>query len=266
MGFQTLDAVRPRLQSGPPPAPVVDIALVRPRKPEPVRAVDKITLSHKRKGLFVTAAMVKGMKARRREGWTLHQIAAEWGVAHTTVYKHTRDVPPPEGGWSDGAQPPLFSANEAARLRRAGLTYQAIADEMGCAYGTVFYLLNPRERASNVKSQVSVRVQAVARWSGYSCKEIRALRNGPAKKAEHSLNKARQILWWTLHKADGMSYAAIGRELGGYHCTTIRDGCHRVEHAVAALGLSIPQYPAHLVRPLLSADWPQFKALNHKHD
>lgn len=247
MGYQTLDAVRPRL-GGKPPTPVVEITLCRPWLLEP-----KSSGSGYR---FITTSMRKQIRKLRSEGATLHKIAAEVGVTHNTVYLHTKDIRPPPGGWSKGGHVSKLDRVAAYRLRRDGLTYKAIGEKLGCSESGAFKLIKGRRNSGRGSNpQVTVRVSAMAKISGLSCADLRTTAGGRWNKGDARLSKARAILFWALSTCDGMKFATIGRQLGGFHGSTVGDGAHRTSRAIVMLGMKTPQYPAHLMRPLWEADW-----------
>lgn len=247
MGYQTLDPCRPRL-GGKPPTPVVDITLCRPWLAEPQSRGSGYR--------FITTSMRKQIRKLRSEGVSLHKIADEVGVTHNTVYLHTRDIRPPLGGWSKGGHASKLDRVEAYRLRRAGLTYRAIGEKLGCSESGAFKLIKGRRNSGRGSNpQVTVRVSAIAKISGFKCSDLRTTAGGRWNKGNAQLSKARAILFWALSTCDGMPFARIGKQLGGFHGSTVGDGAHRTARAVVLLGMKVPQYPAHLIGPLWEADW-----------
>lgn len=79
---------------------------------------------------FVTIRERNEMRRRRTAGETVKQIAADFGIAYATAYRHTKDVPPPPGKadwrfkWS---APRILPSYDELRRMRTSLRLREIA-------------------------------------------------------------------------------------------------------------------------------------------
>ena len=252
-GYQTIEALRPILHRGPPPAPVVNRALVRPNE-----VVTPSKRTGRPRGAPLSPDVIAEIIARREKGESQRFIAAALGCSAPAVRKHSAHVPPPPGGWKP-SRPPSIKRNKpfAERLRRAGFTYLEIAEELGCCESQAYYLLNRRRFVGIKSSPMSRLVQSVARATGISCAQLRKDRDEPGGRADPRIGKARHILFWLgKNRLEKNTLQGIGRSLGGFDHSSIIHGLKRADAVIAAYSDIKTDGPAvRVARALWQADW-----------
>lgn len=85
-------------------------------------------------------------RLRAEERWTRFAIAVHFDRAVSTVYDHTHDIPPPEGGWHFGCP----RKHDYARIRALldqGLKFKQVAHRVGCGMATITRAVNDSSRS-----------------------------------------------------------------------------------------------------------------------
>jgi hypothetical protein len=255
-GFQTAAVGNITVQRGRPPMPVVNIDLVRSRP------VEKAAPVKQGRGVRISPEAVAAIRAQRSLGRSLHEIAQEFGVAHMSVHRHTKDIPEPECGWKTGKHESRLPQAKIQRMRRAGFTFAEIAEDVGASQSAVYYQLNdrPRDHRRGRSGKTSRLLQHVFRTTGIPQSVLRHPKTAGRSRLSDDVSRARHIVFWMLVRRKGFSFPKAGRALGGFDHTTILNGCKRVDALIAHLGLELPQDSREAVARLWSADWPARKA------
>jgi hypothetical protein len=248
--YQTLDAVRPRMQTGPVAMPVVDRALVGRSAAKNIRLPRFTRLAPE-----VVAEMI----ARRQRGESYGVIGRALNVSVGSIARHTKHVSPPEGGWPHSWASGLRSKPErnkefAARLRRAGFSYDEIGREIGCSNWTVILLLDPTRVKSRGNARTSNLLRHVAIVSGYTRRDLRKIDGYSTRNARQT--KARHIAFWLLRNyGEKLSYPKIGNGLGGYDHATVIHGYRKAQRVADVLSVTADMRPRAAIRALWEADW-----------
>jgi len=253
VGFHLPSTGNISLQRGRPPTPVVDIRLVRPAFISP----GDVSPIKRKQGERVTVKTIAFMRQERAKGRSLHEIASDCGVAHMTVHRHTKDLPEPEGGWKTGARETRFPLAKAQRMRRAGFTYEEIAEEFGSCKGAMWNLLNERtpENRKGGSGKTCRLMQIVTRASGIHQKLIRRDRLGGRTRTTLDVGRARHIMFWMLVRRQKMSLPKAGAAMRGFDHTSVLHGVRRVDRLIADLSLDPETPPEKLIPVLWKSDW-----------
>ncbi len=251
-GYQTIEAIRAIPPSTKTLTAVVPMDLVRPNG-VPRRMVRK-------PGNQLSKEAVAYLRRRRAEGATLHTIARELNCCHGTVCRLTRDITPPDGGWGKGGAPRKLNRAFAHRLRRAGFTYEEIAENLGCRRTVAHKLINgERDKPLGKVARISPAVQLVSRLTGIACRDLRKPLRGPERTQSYHVTKARSILVWVAkQKWPRLSVAMICRSLGGLDVTAARAGLRTANNLIAQNEIAVGEYPGSVARVLWALDWPTF--------
>jgi len=264
-GYIPFQFVRPIMHRGPVPMPVVDIALIRPvEAPEPVEVAAVPPSSGPvavrdpalRAYTGVTTSMVREMRDRRAAGQSLSVIAKAVGVTDPTVRRYTKDIAPPEGGWSNGGHHTKLPMDAVRRMRRAGFTYKEIGENFSCCPTSIWRLLNqPRRSTAGRRKPVHRSLEQVSRVTGYTAAQIRKDREGCGGRSKGEIAKARAILFWLVIRKRRVSSVNAGRSLGGFNHTSALHAVKRVDAVIAHAGISTEGMVTTLVRQLWAFDW-----------
>lgn len=253
-GYQTAAVGNLILQRGRPPTPVVNIALVR--RPEEMTPSGHKARRHKNQPL--SEALIAGIRAERALGHSASEIGKKFGVTHTTVLAHTKDVPPPEGGWKTGYRTTRFNLAKAQRMQRAGFTYEEIAEDFGTLRGSIWNLLNKRTGKSALggDGRTSRVLRAVSQGTGISQKLLVRGKNDEQDRPDKDVSRARHIVFWLMSRRRKMTAQAIGDALRGFDQSSVRHGARRVAEVVALNEIS-PELPMRkFAAAVWAADWP----------
>lgn len=257
-GYHTANVGNLVFQRGRPPTPIVNIALVLPKGP----AKRKVVSTAHKPGDTPSPDLVEKIRSLRATGASLHEIARECGVSHTTVCRRTKDILPPDNGWKSGAHASRFSLGKIQRMRRAGFTYREIADDVGAAQGTIWNLLNERtpENRRGGRGRTHRMLQVVRRITGVQQDEIRNQKTERPVRSSFRVSRARHIVFWILVKRHSLSYPRAGLTLRGFDHTSVLHGVRRVEEVMRRQSINPDVSTERLIAALWAADWSHRKA------
>jgi hypothetical protein len=260
-GFQVVGGGNLILQRGRPAAPVVDVRLVRPTVKPAVRSAEdeiKGALQGKRPVGIVTTKMRREMRELRAQGVSQGVISKKFGVARTTVGRHTNDIPAPEGGWQSGGHKSRASDAMLQRMRRAGFTYAEIGENFGLAEATIWKRLNRPDYSTEQigkRPPVHFAVKQIVALTGVQAASLRRVPNANCAHDGPQISRARHILFWMLVRRRGYTVYTAGKALGGFHYASVAEAVERADAVLAALNLPHSREMAVLVRALWAADW-----------
>lgn len=244
-GYQTIEALRPILHEGPPAAPVVD--RMRLYKPPSHRSP--------------TAQQIKAMQAMRAAGISIPTTAKQTGFSQATVRRYTKNVTPPPGGWADGSRTSKLEASRAKveRLRRAGFTWDELAEEFGCAESTVRRFLKVSRPKPSAMTPMRIIVRAVRQTTGVPGPLIRRY-DDRGGKVTQQIARARHITFWLGSRKAGLRQSDIAERLGGFDLRTVSRGIAIADHVARRLPITDEMQNGRIARLMWQAEWPKASA------
>lgn len=256
-GYQSMQMPTPRLSTGRPAMPIVDIALVRPRAaaaPAVVVVAPPVKAEPQRKTRNVTGAMVKRMREMRAQGAPLREIARTLKCQQKSVWTYTRDIPEPPQGWKKHGYPSSVNRDEVLSLACDGVPRKVIAEMLGVSGSTIDRVIIGGERTSPRDRNIAQHCIAVSLASGIPTQELRTRRG--QRRASLAIGRARHVLFWMIRiKFPRKSLLKIASGLGDFDHTACLYGCRRVEAVACHYKVDRTLPPAALARLLLSLDW-----------
>lgn len=253
-GYQTAASGNLILQRGRPPTPVVDISLVC--RPSALTQSGHKIRRHKNQPL--SDALIAGIREDRAKGFSANEVGKKFGVTHTTVLVHTRDIPPPEGGWKTGYRKTRFNLPKAQRMRRAGFSYAEIAEEFGTVRGAVWNLLNKRTGKSALggDGRTARILRAVSEATGVDRKLLIRRKQDAEVRPDKDVSRARHIVFWLMARRREMPAQAVGACLRGFDQSSIRHGVYRVDEVLASNDLKSDLPLRKFASAVWAAKWP----------
>lgn len=252
-GFQTMNMPRP-VFGGRPAMPVVDVALVRPRVPAPVKIAKRVVEEPVRKNRNITGAMVKRMREKRMKNESVRSIAAELKCSQKSVWDYTRDIAEPEEGWKKNGTRSTVDKDGARTLLAQGMPRKVIAEMLGVSLSAVDRAVSGGGKTHYRDKQIGRLCSVVSHASGILPFALRAHRGN--RGVPRCISDTRRVLFWIVRcKLPTRTFQQIADALGGFERTTCAHAFTDLERVADHYQVDRSLPPADLTRLMLSLDW-----------
>lgn len=244
MGYQPFTTGSLAVSALPVKQVLVDVRLVQPKLEAKLK-----------QGRKASSTMIAEIRAQRATGASLHEIAKRLNIGHTTVFRHTKDMHPPEGGWKTGAHPSKFPREKVLRMRRAGFTYYEIAEDIGASFsGARRIVVGNDPTLGGRRRSPAWFVAHVSQVTGVPEDAIWGPNSPHTRRRFDSTAKARFIIFWLMARRQKISPSAIAKATG-FNLNSVIAGVARADHAAKSADFKVSGPFLPVIQRFWSCEW-----------